>query len=368
MINIEKNSIIVIKVGSSILVDGSGKLDMTKLEAITVMISNLKQNGYNVVLVSSGAIACGMEKLGITNRPKTIAESSCAAAIGQSLLMFDYEQSFRKSGLICAQILLTSDCLHKRDRYLNARTTILHLLEKGNVVPIVNENDAVVTDEIRFGDNDKLSAQVAVLIDAQLLVILSDVDGVYDSKGIVIDQIAEIDSCVEKLAGDTSRQTSTGGMITKFEAAKIASNAGILMVIGNGRDVNLVQNIVDAKQTGTWFIPRKDKISGKKRWIAFSCKDCGKIIVDAGAKKALLENKTSLLAIGIVEIEGNFSFGDLVLVFDYNNNEIARGLTNYSSDELSKIKRNRTADFEQILGYKSYDEVIDRDNLAVIKQ
>ncbi|MFH1061332.1 MAG: glutamate 5-kinase [Candidatus Omnitrophota bacterium] len=367
MINLEKNSRIVIKVGSSILVDDSGKLDMAKLGSITTIVSGLKKNGYNVVLVSSGAIACGMEKLGYTHRPQTIAESSCAAAIGQSLLMFAYEQLFRKAGLICAQILLTSDCLDKRDRYLNARTTILHLLEKGNVVPIVNENDAVVTDEIRFGDNDKLSAQVAVLIDAQLLVILSDVDGVYDEKGKVIDQIAEIDSCIEKLAGDTSRQTSTGGMITKFEAAKIAANAGILMVIGNGKNIDLVQNIVDAKQVGTWFIPKKDKISGKKKWIAFSCKNCGKIIVDDGAKKALIEKKTSLLAIGIVAIEGKFSFGDLVVIFDQNANEIARGLTNYSSDELAKIKKVKTADIENILGYKSYDEVIDRDNLVVVK-
>jgi len=367
VIKLEKNAIIVIKVGSSILVNDSGKLDMVKLQSITSMVSGLKKNGYNVVLVSSGAIACGMEKLGLTHRPKTIAESSCAAAIGQSLLMFDYEQLFRKSELICAQLLLTSDCLDKRDRYLNARTTILHLLEKGNVVPIVNENDAVVTDEIRFGDNDKLSAKVAVLIDAQLLVILSDVDGVYDPDGKVIDQIAEIDQSVEKLAGDTSRQTSTGGMITKFEAAKIATNAGILMVIGNGRDVNLVQNIVDAKQIGTWFIPKKEKISGKKKWIAFSCKNCGKIIVDDGAKKALLEKKTSLLAIGIIDIEGKFSFGDLVVICDQNNNEIARGLTNYSNQELAKIKKVKTADIEQILGYKSYDQVIDRDNLVVVR-
>ena len=367
MIKLDKNSIIVIKVGSSILVNDSGKLDMAKLESITTMVSGLKKNGYKVVLVSSGAIACGMEKLGLLHRPKTIAESSCAAAIGQSLLMFDYEQLFRKSGLICAQLLLTADCLDKRDRYLNARTTILHLLEKGNVVPIVNENDAVVTDEIRFGDNDKLSAQVAVLIDAQLLVILSDVDGVYDANGKVIDQIAEIDACVEKLAGDTSRQTSTGGMITKLEAAKITANAGILMVIGNGRDVSLVQNIVDAKQVGTWFIPKKDKISGKKKWIAFSCKNSGKIIVDDGAKKALLEKKTSLLAIGIVDIVGKFTFGDLVVIYDQNNNEIARGLTNYSCDELSKIKKVKTADIEQVLGYKSYDEVIDRDNLVIVR-
>lgn len=367
MINLEKNSRIVIKVGSSILVDDSGRLDMAKLGSITAIVSGLKKKGYNVVLVSSGAIACGMEKLGYTNRPQTLVESSCAAAIGQSLLMFDYEQLFRKSELLCAQILFTSDCLDKRDRYLNARTTILHLLEKGNVVPIVNENDAVVTDEIRFGDNDKLSAQVAVLIDAQLLVILSDVDGVYDEKGKVIDQIIEIDSCIEKLAGDTSRQTSTGGMVTKFEAAKIAANAGILMVIGNGRDVSLVQNIVDGKQTGTWFIPKKDKISGKKKWIAFGCKNCGKIIVDDGAKKALIEKKTSLLAIGIIAVEGKFSFGDLVVIYDQDANEIARGLTNYSSDEVSKIKRVKTADIEQILGYKSYDEVIDRDNLVIVK-
>jgi glutamate 5-kinase len=364
---IEKNSTIVIKIGSSVITSQAGKLDMERLRSITSMVCDLKKTGYNIVLVSSGAIACGMDKLGMVSRPQTIVESSCAAAIGQSLLMFDYEQFFRKEGFITAQILLTSDGLDKRDRYLNARSTIMHLLEKGNVVPIVNENDAVVTDEIRFGDNDKLSAQVAALIDAKLLVILSDIDGVYDENQKVIGRITEIDSYVEKLAKNTSRQTSTGGMITKFEAAKIAANAGILMVIGNGNDRQIVKKIISDEQVGTWFIPKKDRLPAKKRWIAFSCKDCGKIIVDDGAKKAITEKKKSLLAIGITDIHGQFAFGDLVIITDKTGNEIARGLVNYSSQELDKIKGVRSSEIENVLGFKSYNEVIDRDNLFIIK-
>jgi len=366
-INLNKKSIIVVKVGSSILTAESGQLNMERLKEITTGVIKLKKGGYRVVVVSSGAIACGMEKLGLKERPVTTLASATTAAVGQSMLMYDYEQLFRKDNYLTAQILLTSDGLENRTRYLNARNTILNLLGKGNIIPIVNENDAVVTDEIKFGDNDKLSAQVAVLIDAQLLVILSDVDGLYDESGKVIEKVVNADSYIRNFAKGTQGKRTVGGMLTKIEAAKISTNAGIRMLIANGRNENIWEEIIKDNPTGTIFLPRGDRISGKKRWIAFSCKNCGKIIIDDGAKQAILHKGKSLLAIGIQAIEGEFSIGDLVVICDAENNEIARGLTNYSSEEISKIKKTKTEDIENKLGYKSSDEVVHRDNLVVLK-
>ncbi len=366
-IKLSKGDKIIVKVGSSILTSDSNQLDMKRLEMITSGVSKLKSMGLEVIIVSSGAIACGMEKLGITDRPTSMLVCATTAAVGQSMLMFDYEQLFRKNNYLTAQILLTSDGLENRTRYLNARNTLLSLLQRGNIVPIVNENDAVVTDEIKFGDNDKLSAQVAALIDAQLLVILSDVDGLYDGQGKVMQRIDNIDSCISSFAGDTVKKTTVGGMLTKIEAAKIAVNAGIPMVIANGQNKDILEQIVKGQTVCTWFLPKKDKISGKKRWIAFSCKNCGKIIVDEGAKQALQDQGRSLLAIGITAVEGEFSFGDLVIICDEQHNEIARGLVNYSSQEVSRIKQTKTKDIEKILGGKSYDEVVHRDNLVVLR-
>jgi len=365
---LSKGDTIVVKIGSSILTSSSGQLDMRRLQTITRQVSELKREGFAVVIVSSGAIACGMQKLHYERRPQSLGESCCAAAVGQAILMHDYGQFFRQDGYMTAQILLTSDGLHERKRYLNARNTILTLLEKGDIIPIVNENDAVATDEIKFGDNDKLSAQVAALIDARLLIILSDVDGLYDEKGVIINRVEEIDSCIEGFAGKTSKKTSTGGMVTKLQAAKIAAGAGIEMVIANGNEANVLQWIIKGEKKGTYFVPKKDKISGKKRWIAFSCKGCGRIIIDEGAKEAVLKGGKSLLSIGVIDAEGEFAFGDLVVICDAQHNEIARGLINYSNQELLKIKQVRTADIEKILGYKSYDEVIHRDNLVIVNR
>ncbi len=365
-IKFNKGDKIVVKVGSSILNSDANALDMKRLEMIVSGVSKLKNMGYEVVIVSSGAIACGMERLGMTNRPISVFALASTAAVGQSVLMSDYEQLFKKYNFLTAQILLTSDGLENRTRYLNARNTIQHLLQMGNIIPIVNENDAVVTDEIKFGDNDKLSAQVAALIDARLLIILSDVDGLYDGNGNVMERIENIDSCISSLAGDTKKKTTVGGMITKIEAAKIAVNAGIPMVIANGLNKDVLEQVVTGETVCSWFLPKKDKISGKKRWIAFSCKNCGKIIVDDGAKQALQDKGKSLLAIGITAVEGIFSFGDLVIISDIHHNEIARGLVNYSSEEVDKIKQTKTDDIEKILGCKSYDEVVHRDNLVIL--
>ncbi|MCP4649428.1 MAG: glutamate 5-kinase [PVC group bacterium] len=361
---IKNISTVVVKVGSSILVSKDNKLDKRRMQNISSQICRLKSKGINVVLVSSGAIASGMTLLKYTNRPKTIEELQAAAAIGQSQLMHDYEKLFRKNKILTAQVLLTPDDLHNRQRYLNARNTILTLLEKG-VVPIVNENDTVATDEIRFGDNDKLSSLVATLIDAQLLIILSDVDGVYDKQGKVVEEVREIDSFVTGLAQDTKRQTSVGGMVTKIEAAKIATNAGIVMVVANGLTKDILLKIQDGYKYGTWFMPQTNKVTGKKRWIAFSCRGCGKILVDAGAKEALIKRGKSLLASGIVGVEGKFAPGDLVFISDKNGQEFARGLINYSNEEVAKIKGVKTATIKTVLGYKLYDEVIHRNNLVI---
>lgn len=365
-INLERKiNKIVVKVGSSILSAKSNQLDKHRLESITAQICQLKKENIGVVLVSSGAIASGMQLLNLKQRPKNLTELQAAAAIGQSRLMHNYERFFGRFKFLTAQILLTADDFNDRTRYLNARNTILNLLEK-DVVAVVNENDTVATDEIKLGDNDRLSALVASLIDAELLIILSDIDGFYDQNKQVIEKVNEIDSLVRSLAKDTAKQTSVGGMITKLEAAKIATNAGIAMVIANGRRDDILLKIIQGQKVGTWFLPKKEKLLAKKHWLAFSCRSCGKIFVDEGAKDALLKKGRSLLSSGITNLEGKFSAGDLVLVCDEKNNEIARGISSYSSAELSKIKGVKTSQIKEKLGYKHSDEVIHRNNLVIV--
>ena len=366
MIKLKKNAKIVIKIGSSILTSDTNQIDIKKMGIIVSQVCRLKEDGFDVVLVSSGAIACGMEKLGLDKRPDSVLDSCATASVGQILLMRDYEELFRRDGYLPAQILLTSDGLHDRKRYLNARNTIFTLFERVNIIPIVNENDAVATDEIKFGDNDMLSAQVACLIDADILIILSNVDGLYNDRKELVPEVPEITDGIYEWAKGPQKKASIGGMITKLEAAKVAVNSGISVVIANGNKEDTVLRICRGEKEGTCFSPKADRISAKKRWIAFSCKDCGRIIIDAGAKQALLEKGTSLLAIGVVGLEGDFSFGDLVIICGEDGREIARGLTNYSAEELDRIKRKKTAQIEEILGGKSYDEVVHRDNLAVI--
>ena len=360
-----ENKIIIVKIGSSILVSPENRIDEKRLSNIAEQIARLRDQGFLVVIVSSGAVACGMNMLKYLQRPKKLEELQAVAAIGQSQLMHEYEKAFRSYSLITAQILLTPEGLHERSRYLNARNTLINLLEK-RVVPIVNENDTVATDEIRFGDNDKLSALVAALIDADKLIILSDVDGVYDKNGDVIAQVKGVEDLESVVITDTTRATSVGGMVTKLEAGKIASAAGIAMIIANGNKSDVLIDVLNEKGLYTVVLPKDNFISGKKRWIAFGCRGCGKIVIDDGAKEALLIRKKSLLSSGIVAVEGNFVAGDLVLVCDKDGDEIARGLANYSGEEVDKIKGIKTSEIESMLGYKSFDEVINRNNLAVI--
>ncbi len=356
---------IVVKVGSSFLTDGNGSLNTSRLRSLVSQISRLRHAAMDVVLVSSGAIAAGMGVLQDRRRPKDLSQLQAMAAIGQNLLMHEYEKQFRRKKLVTAQILLTAEDLRDRTRYLNARNTLLALTGRG-VVPVVNENDTVATDEIRFGDNDRLSSLVASLVDAGLLIILSDVDGVYDRQGALIPRVDRIGPELMELAGKTTGHTTVGGMVTKLEAARIAVNSGIPVIIANGRTRNILPELVQGKGRGTRFSVT-GKMAGKKRWIAFGCRSCGRIIVDAGAREAVVSKGRSLLASGIISCEGKFLSGDLVLICDEDGNEVARGLVNYSSEELVKIQGSNTSRIESLLGYKTYDEVVHRDNLAVLK-
>lgn len=346
---------IVIKIGSSLLYSDKKKLDCSFINEITTQISDLIKEGKEIVVVSSGAIALGMSKLRLEVRPKELSFLQAAAAIGQHELMEVYRRFFSERQLNCAQLLLTWEDFDSRKRYLNAKNTLLTLL-KLNSVPIINENDTVSTDEIKFGDNDRLSALVATLINADLLVILSDVDGLLEKdKKTVVKIVPEINSRIRGLACATNKKTCVGGMITKLEAAKIAVDSGIPCIIANGRGKDIVLSAIkDSSKTGTLFLPKRDYLAAKKRWIAFSAKPKGEIIVDEGAKIALI-NKKSLLSVGIVASEGSFEAGDIVSLRDKSNSEFARGRVRISSKELDKVKGSR------------YDkEIVHCDNIVIL--
>lgn len=345
---------IVVKIGSSLLYAQDKKLDLSFILEITRQISNFIKEKKEVVLVSSGAIAFGMSVLGIDTRPKDLSYLQAVAAIGQNELMNTYRKLFKKSATICAQVLLTWEDFADRRRYLNAKNTLLKLLKLGSI-PVINENDTVSTDEIKFGDNDRLSALVASLISADLLIILSDVDGVLDSNNKVLRVVDEISLEIKELARPTVKQTCMGGMITKIEAAKIAVDSGISCIIANGRRKDILLSAVkEPYSSGTLFIPKKGNLSAKERWIAFGTKPKGKVIVDDGAKRALV-NKKSLLCVGVINIEGNFEAGDIVSIIDKEDNEFARGKAGISARQL-----------ERVLGLRFEKEVVHCDNIVLL--
>ncbi|NOX97865.1 MAG: glutamate 5-kinase [Nitrospirae bacterium] len=364
---------LVIKVGTAVLASPTVGINDKRIEKIVDEIVDLRQSDQEVILITSGAIGAGMRALGLKERPRTLPGKQAAAAIGQSYLMHLYERCFRKRGYLVAQILLTQDDLTDRKRYLNARHTLMTLL-KLNVIPIINENDSVGVEEIKFGDNDTLSALVTNLVGAELLIILSDIDGLYATdprkrggdKEDYIRLVEKIDSQTEIEAGGPGEITSTGGMYTKLEAARIVTNSGEPMVIANGKTPRVIRRLLEGEDIGTLFLPRKKKVASRKRWIAFTRRRCGRIFVDEGAKEALKLKGKSLLPSGIVRVEGSFSEGDMVSVSNENEEEFARGLSNYSSLELEKVKGAKTKEVKSILGYKYYDEVIHRDNLVIL--
>lgn len=346
---------IVIKIGSSLFCSGEQGLDFGLIDNIASQVSTLLGEKKEVVLVSSGAIALGMSLLGVTSRPKELSYLQAAAAIGQNELMNVYRRAFKEKGLNCAQILLTWEDFSDRRRYLNAKNTLLTLL-KLDTVPIINENDSVSTAEIKFGDNDRLSALVSSLICADLLIILSDVDGLLDKdKKSVVRIVTEINSQIKSLACPTDKKTCVGGMITKIEAAKIASDSGIPCVIANGRGKDIILLLVSgAAESGTLFVPKKGYIAAKKRWLAHGTKPRASIGVDEGARIALL-NKKSLLSVGVTSLEGTFESGDVVSIVDKHSQEFARGRAGVSSKQLEKVKGAR------------YDkEIVHRDNIAIL--
>ncbi len=331
---------VVIKVGSGIIANFYMKPRASGLRFIVKEISNLRKKGIEVVLVSSGSIVLGLGEIRGHVRPSDVSSLQALAAIGQNVLMRMYTDQFGKNKLRCAQVLLTWEDFDERLRYNNARSTINKILGYG-VVPIINENDTISTDEIKFGDNDKLSALVASLIGADLLLILSDVDGLYNLKDKdkkVFKEIKEITKEIENLAlGTTRKNVSKGGMVTKIEAVKIATHAKIPCVIANGNTRNIVRDVVNGKQVGTFFVEKEEKLLARRHWISFGAKPKGKLVVDRGAKEALLKGGKSLLLPGVVSWEGHFKKEDVVIIVDQADLEIARGIINYSVGDLHKI-------------------------------
>lgn len=363
---------VVVKVGTSILTSKrSNRLDVAQIKRIVNQICKLLDRKIEVILVTSGAIGAGMGLLELAERPKLLPRLQAAAAVGQSQLMKLYSSLFKPKRRLIAQVLLTAEDLNVRQRYLNARNTISTLLDY-RVVPIINENDTVSVDEIKFGDNDTLASLVANLVDADLLVILSDVDGLYaslpDRTGakMLVDIVEEIGPELMKVASETPAKTSVGGMKTKLKAANTATSSGIPMVIANGRTEDVLIKIVDGQTIGTLFLPKESKLAARKRWMAYSTVPKGRIIVDSGAKEALVKKGKSLLASGVVGVEGKFKIGDVVGVIDEGGKEFARGLINYSSEEADRIKGLKTQAIASKLGYKYYDELLHRDNLVIL--
>ncbi|UNC92396.1 glutamate 5-kinase [Candidatus Contubernalis alkaliaceticus] len=362
---------VLIKVGTSTLTYPSGKLNLNYIERIVRELADLKNQGKEVLLVSSGAIGAGLGKLGFKRRPKTTPEKQAIAAVGQGMLIQVYEKIFSEYGHTVAQLLLTRDDLVNRQRYINARNTLITLLKYG-VVPIINENDTVSVDEIEFGDNDNLSALVASLIDVDLLINLSDIDGLYtsnphtDSEAKLVTYVPEITAEIENLAQSTCGSLGTGGMKAKLQAANIAVCSGVPMVIANGQKPGIIHDIICGERIGTLFLPKEKPMHSRKRWIAFGLTVQGTLTVDSGAKIAVVRDGKSLLPSGINYVEGNFERGETVCIADEDGIVFARGLVNYPSSDLIKIMGLKSSEISKVLRENGVSEVIHRDNLVII--
>jgi glutamate 5-kinase len=363
---------IVVKVGSGVLSRGGIGLHRPTLRALASCLARVRERGVETILVSSGAILAGMEALGLTERPRELPLKQAAAAVGQSHLMRAYEEAFQPCGLRVAQILLTQEDLRHRGRYLNARNTLFTLLGL-HVLPIVNENDTVAVREIQFGDNDTLSALVAHVAQADLLVILTDTDGVFtadphrDPSARLIPLVRPQDAISSFCAEDTGSAASVGGMTSKVRAAHRAAVAGIPTVVASGRTPESVEAILRGEEVGTLFLPSRSRMQSRKRWLAFASQPRGGIVVDAGARGALVTGGKSLLPSGIRGTQKTFRGGDVVSLLDLAGQEFGRGLTNYSRDEVDKIKGLHSDEIASVLGHKPYDEVIHRDNLVILE-
>lgn len=361
---------LVIKVGSALLTNDGTGLDTAAIDSWVDQIAGLLDQHRQVVVVSSGAIAEGLTRLGLETRPQSIHMLQSAAAVGQMGLIQTYESSFKRYRRQTAQILLDHDDMANRERYLNARGVIQTLLEL-NVVPIVNENDTVVTDEIRFGDNDRLAALVANLIDADMLIILTDKDGLYDAdpdidkNASLITQARASDTSLDAKAGGSNSSLGRGGMLTKLQAARLAARSGCDTVIAGGRNPDILLRIISGEQVGTRLLADQAPLAARKQWLVGQLQVRGTLVLDRGAVKVLQQQGRSLLAVGVTAVQGNFTRGELVRCVNTDGHEVARGLINYNSVETDLIKGKNTGDIATLLGYCEHHELIHRDNMVI---
>ena len=360
---------IVVKLGSNVIT-AENSLNLEVMESISRQISCLMDKGLEVILVSSGAMAAGLRKMGMDGRPDEIPKRQAISAIGQTEVMNTYEMEFARFGKKVSQILLTSEDLNDRTRYLNARNA-LHTLMDWKVVPIVNENDTIMVEEIKLGDNDNLAAMIALLMDADFLFILTDIDGLYDkdprtyATARLIRRVTAFEGQIEEYASAIPGTLGTGGMLSKILAAKKVTSSGIPMIVAKGDTPDILLRLFDRERHGTYFIPKKEKMPSRKCWIAHTLKPRGNLILDWGAAKAVRENGKSLLPSGILEVEGDFSPGAAVSLKDLDNQILGTGLVNYSADDIRLIKGLKTFQIESCLGNKHYDEVVHRNNLVI---
>ena len=363
---------VLIKIGSAVLTGADG-LDLAIIEQLVAEMAGLKNKGYQIIIVTSGAIASGKHRMGITGPLKSIPQKQAAAAIGQGRLMRVYANAFGAHGIYVAQTLLTMSDLTDRKRFLNIRNTLSTLVEWG-VIPVINENDTVAVEEIKFGDNDHLAAMMANLIETHLVINLTSTDGLYDrnpalsSEARLIPLVTEFTDEIEGAATAETSAVGLGGMKSKVMAAKKVTACGIPYIIAPGKEKGVLEAIFAGEEKGTLFLPASQHLNSRKYWIAFTLRPRGRLFLDEGAKKAIVEEGKSLLPSGIISAEGIFAAGDAVSCVDREGMPIATGLVNYSSEEIGRIKGLKTSEVEQTLGYKDYDEVIHRDNLAVTKK
>ena len=369
---LKKAKRIVIKVGTSTITYAKGKRNFSQIDRLAREISDLQNQGKEMILVTSGAVAVGVDRMGLPGKPKTIPGKQAAAAVGQGVLMHTYEKFFADYGQIVAQVLITKTEAIDRHRYTNTRNTFMELMRQ-RVIPIVNENDVVALDELKIGDNDNMSALVAGIVDADLVIILSDVDGLYTANpqthpdAVIVPEVAEITPEIEASAGGVGSARGTGGMATKIQAAKAATSSGIHLVIASGTEKNAITRVLQGEELGTLFVSRENRLQFRKRWLAFGAKIAGSIVVDDGCAKAIRKaGGCSILPAGVFAVQGEFLPGSTVSVIDKDAHELARGLVHYSSAELEQIKGCNSGEIANILGHKNFDEVIHRDDLVIL--
>jgi glutamate 5-kinase len=360
---------LVVKVGTSTLTFENGLLNLSRIDKLVRELANLQNKGYEVILVTSGALGAGMGSLGLKERPRTLPDKQAVSSVGQVALIHLYQKLFSEYGKQIGQLLLTMGDISNRERYLNARNSCLKLISMG-IIPVINENDSVAVDEIKVGDNDTLSAFVSTLVDADLLLILSDIDGLYtsnpktDPEATLIETVTEINDHIRSIATGAGSNLGTGGMATKISAAEIVTLAGIPMIITKGFDPSIIGDIMDGKEIGTLFLETKMKLNARKHWITYETTKKGTIIIDSGALNAL-KNHNSLLSIGIIKCEGEFHKGEVVSICDNDQNEVAVGISNYSQVEVDLIKGKNSSEIIDILRYNDYDEIIHIDNMFI---